>query len=273
MATSAFGYGLRVPVPPPAVVPSGRGLLFAADVRDVPDGAPELRGYYFDSDSAETTVGVVSYNGTIHDTGAMADNQDIPQYQSDDPFSVFGAFTGTMPIRSAEEANARAAARLKIGEGLGVEKAFWNGTLALHAAGNVLNGGTAVTAKLGVGLLMEWAGKNYAGVPLLHAGLRAVNELSSLQLVDLTGEGVPSVKGGAVLVPGAGYYDTPSISGTTPAANQVWVFASGRPLLYRGNITPTVAPAWSINQVRAFAQRTYTPGVDGLVAAVLVNLT
>lgn len=282
MATSVMPYG-RTYVDPPGLTPSSRGLLYTAEVRTVADSDPALRGFVFDSDSGENAVDVVSFTGSADSTNTMADNPDESNlYASDDSFTVFGSYAGVMPIRSVEEANARAAKRLQNGEYIGVEKAFWSGTLAKHAAGNLLAAGAAVSPTIGVGLLLEWGARYYAGVPYLHTGLRAANQFASLQMVDLPGLGeTPDLRGGGMLVPGAGYYSQLTIntaadgSGTaiTPTANQVWAFASGKPLLYRGSILPTSAPAWSINQVHAFAQRTYTPGVDGPVAAVLITLT
>jgi hypothetical protein len=283
MATGAFAFG-RTYVDPPAITPTGRGLLHIADVRDVAEGSPEMRGWTFDSDSGEVVVNDVAFSGGIYSTTAMTDDADESNlYSSDDPFTIYGSYAGVMPIRDVEEANARAKGRLEIGEGLAVERHFWADTLAKHAAGNLLRSGTAVSPKLGLGLLAEWSGSHYAGVPLFHAGLRGVNELAAQQLAVLPDDGAlpASTKGGGVLVPGAGYTAQPTIntkadgSGTaiTPSADQVWLFASGVPVLYRDPITEAAAPKWSINQVRAFAQRTYTPGVDGPVAAVLITLT
>lgn len=282
MATALMPYG-RTYVDPPELVPSARGLLYAAEVRTVSDDDPALRGFVFDSDSGENTVGVTVFTGSPDSTTALVDNPDESNlYVSDDPFTVYGSYAGVMPIRSQEEANKRAAARLTNGEYIGAEKAFWNGTLAVHAAGNILAAGAAVTPTIGVGLLLEFGARNYAGVPFLHAGLRAANQFASLQMVDMPGLGqTPDLRGGGTLIPGAGYYDVPTINtiaggtGTavTPAANQVWAFVSGKPLLYRGQVIPTGAADWQHNQVHAFVQRTYTPGVDGPVAAVLIDLT
>lgn len=281
MATGAFAFG-RTYVDPPRVIPSGRGLLYAAEVRDVAAGSPEMRGFTFDSDSSETTVGVVSYTGSINSTSGLTDdpNESI-LYSSDDPFTIYGSYAGVMPIRNPEEANARAAKRLALGEGIGVERGFWVNTLAKHANGNILRA-TAVTPKLGLGLLLEWAGLHYAGTPLVHMGVRAANELAGGQLLNFPEEGAPTSKGGAIIVPGSGYTVASTVntnadgtSGTavTPTADQAWLFTSGTPLLYRDPVTSLVAPKWSINQVRAFAERQYTAGVDGQVAAVLINLT
>lgn len=279
MAQGILPYG-RSWVQPPSITPSGRGLLYAADVREVADDDPALRGFAFDSDSNEMALSTVGFSGSADHTNSLTDNTDAPIFTSDDPFSVYGSFAGTMPVRDPEQANARAAARLRQGEGYAAEQAFWTATLAAHAAGRVLSA-TAVSPKLGLGLLLEWAGKNYAGIPYIHAGVRAVNELAALQLVNTPDEGAPTIKGGSFLVPGTGYFATPTIntaadgSGTavTPSTNQVWLFASGRPVLYRGQIGAEVAPKWSINQVRAYAIRTYTPGVDGYVAAVPITLS
>lgn len=280
MAQGAFAWG-RTYVDAPEFTPTGGGLLYAAEIREVADGAPELRGYSFDSDAAEVNVGTTAFSGDVNTTGALTPGDNTQLSVSDDPFTIYGAFSGTMPIRTEEEALARAAERLALGEGVGVERAFWKGILAKQAAGNLLRGTTAVKADIGLGIVAEYMGEHFNGVPHFHAGRRLSNKLAGLQLVNLPDEGNASIKGGGALVNGAGYAAKTAIntaadgSGTavTPTTDQVWLVATGSPLFYRGPVGPSGHAKFSINQVSAYAQRTYVPSIGGPVVAVLIDLT
>lgn len=275
MAQGVRPYGTSY-VTAPDFTPATGGLLQVATVRTVNDYDPALRGFIFDSDSSETALGTVDYvtGATINmNTAAMSEGDGHLYKTSRDPFTVYGAFELSLPLTTAAEAQTRAENRLAIGESIAVEAGVWNGALPGLAAGNILNSGTATPAKKALGILAEYLGHTFGGVPYFHGGRRLSNELAGLQLVNLPDTGDAFVKGGGLLVNGGGYFGKNGPDSKTATADQVWLYGTGTPLLYRSPVLVLESPKPKTNREAAYALRTYVPAFDGPVAAILVDLS
>lgn len=258
----------------PDFTPAAGGLLAAAQIREVGNDDPAMRGYMFDSDSAEVALGTVAFS-SINATTTLTTGDGPVYYTSGSPFSVYAGFDfAPLSGASDQEAQDRAAARLKLGEGLAVETEFWTVMLAATGVANVISAGTAYKPLQALGLVAEYMGLHFNGVPFFHAGRRVSTALAGNQLVNLPDMGDASVKGGGLLVNGAGYVDKTGPTGATAAtANQAWLYASGTPLLYRAEPVPVFAPDYAHNQRSAWMERTYVPSIDGPTVAILVDLT
>lgn len=277
MASGRWSYGTKTYVEAPAFTPTGGGLLDLAEVRDVEPGNPALRGYMFETELAEVALGTVS--GFTQSSTAVMPEGDGHSYEvSADPFTVFGSAALDQGAGATEaEMRTRAERRLELGEGLAAERALWETGGILPTQATVVRG-TATKTKIAVGLLAEWWGASNNGVPFFQAGLRIASDVAAQQLVEFNEEDA-QVKGGAALIVGRGYYAKTTIGAVTPSADQAWLYISGKPLLYRGSVGVTSASgiasptATTNNRVVAFASRTYVPSVDGVIGAVLVDLT
>lgn len=132
--------------------------------------------------------------------------------------------------------------------------------------------GTAVDVSVGVALLEGDAAANYAGLPTLHVP-RAIGTLMfSRRLAERKGDRFYTPQG-AKVASGGGYGD-PNLSptGTAPAANAMWIYASGEVQMARGALIEHEELNRSSNLVTAMVERVYTATVDCYTAAVLVKV-
>lgn len=260
---------------PPFTQPEG-GLLDAAALRTVKQGDPLLRGYIFESHAGEVVLDDYTFNPIGTADPALGAGLGVSFVSSGAPFTADAVVDLNWIDLEPETAQARVEERFAHAEFLKVESKFWTGPLA--GAASLQRSGTALKPSRALGFLAEWIGTRFPGVPYFHAGRRVSNEIAASQLTVLPDDGlaVAKVKGGGVLINGAGYTDKAGPTGATAAtADQAWLYVSGTPLLVRGPVvvTPTVPRYLDGNNDLAAAFRTYVPAIDGPVAAVLVDLS
>lgn len=279
MAVTQFGYPRRTYTEAPPLLPPRGGLLDAAFIKDVGAGDPLLRGFIYESHATDVTADDVTFTSVSAISDAtFATDGDLVFTTSLNPFTISSEIhLGLLDETYAGTVQERAQARFALAEGIKVETEIWTGALSTAGSTTLLRSGTALKPSRAIGLLAEWIGTRYAGVPHFHAGRRVSNEIAASQLTVLPDDGTKAaqVKGGGVLVNGAGYIDKAGPTGATAAtADQAWLYVTGNPVLVRGPVilTPT-APDYAHNLDRAFAIRTYVPSLDGPIAAVLVDLT
>lgn len=277
MASGRFSYGNATFVDAPTFHPAGGGVLDVAEVRDVVSGDPALRGFTYETELSDVGLGTVT--GFVQSsTSPLAEGASHSYETSFDPFTIYGAAGVDSGAGDTLQSVAeKAERRLTLAEGLTVERAMWEAGGILPTQATVLRSGAAIRTKLAVGILAETYAQNTNGTPYFWGGRRVANEISAQQLVDFDVADA-ELKGGGALINGAGFFAKTTIGGTTPSADQVWLFASGTPLLYRGSVGVTSAhgasnSAGMNNRLLGFAQRTYVPSIDGPVYAVLVDLT
>lgn len=277
MVAAQFSYPKRTYTTAPQIVPPRGGLLDTADVRDFAASDPILRGYVYETHAGDVVADDVSFS-VADATGdaTFAVDGDLVYVTSLPSFTI----SSEIHLELLDETYAgtveeRAAARFALAEGIKVEDEIWKGALAANAT--LLRSGTALKPSKAIGYLAEWIGTRYAGVPHFHAGRRVSNEIAASQLTVLPDDGMSAaqVKGGGILVNGAGYTDKTGPTGATAATtDQAWLYVSGTPLLVRGPvIVPPNAPDYAHNVDRSVAMRKYVPSFDAPIAAVLVDLT
>lgn len=277
MASGRWSYGNGTFVDAPTFHPAGGGVLDVAEVRDVQSGDPALRGYTYETELGDIALGTVT-GYAQSSTAAMAEGQSHNFELSFDPFTIYAAAGVDAGAGDTEASVAeKAQRRFELAEGLTVERAMWETGGILPAQASLLRSGNPIRTKLAIGILAEWYAQNTNGTPYFWGGRRIANEIAANQLVDFDVADA-EVKGGGALINGAGFFAKTTIAGVTPSADQVWLYATGTPLLYRGTVGTTSGgfnqpTASANNRLVAFASRTYVPSIDGPVAAVLVDLT
>lgn len=150
-----------------------------------------------------------------------------------------------------------------------IEEQLW--PLLASKAEDITPASGPVKPKLALGLLLEYAGKVYPGVPMLHFGRILAPVLVSEKLVE-EGEADAAAVGGAQYINGAGYYDRTGPDGVEAGDGAVWVYISGQVRLWR---TPTVTnEAYSLenNKQLAITEREYVVTVESFVAGIRVSL-
>lgn len=130
----------------------------------------------------------------------------------------------------------------------------------------------AVKPAVGLALLEQHAGVNYAGVPTIHA-TRAVGALlNDAAGVEYSGNMLVSPQGSKV-ASGAGYgIANQSPAGAAAPAGESWVYATGEVSVARGEIIPKWELDRSSNEVTLLIERPYIAVVDCYAAAVRVKV-
>jgi hypothetical protein len=137
------------------------------------------------------------------------------------------------------------------------------GSLAtLQTAATVVSGGGSNPA-VAVGNLEQALADCYKGQGVIHAPTAALATLRSTQLVERQGSRLVTAAGNQVVV-GGGYPGT-SPAGAAPAAGTSWLYATGRPFIYRG--PPRSFPLRDSidranNTVQMLAERVFLVGWD-----------
>lgn len=132
--------------------------------------------------------------------------------------------------------------------------------------------GGAVTPKVGVALLEEFAGNSYVGQPTIHVP-RAIGSL----LLDSNGavwDGTAlRTNLGAGVAAGVGYSDpNTSPGGASAAAGERWLYATGEVVIQQGDLIQRDEMEYGINHVIALVERPYLVAVDCFTAAIRVTV-
>lgn len=276
MVVNTYTLRGRTYVPAPRFAQRNDGLLALADVRDVPIGDPILRGLAFELESTASVADLDYTGATVNATADIAAFSDLTIQDGLTGFTVYAGAEFNALVAGEYDPIQRATERLLTGEETRVEKTLWDLFLGGHSTDITPTPGTAVKPIAALGLLAEYAGIHYNGLPTFHAGRRATTTLSAnwvLERDQLGGHYVCS--DGAPLIAGDGYYGTTSPDGThAPTATQAYVYVTGTPLLYRSAIDvyrPPIQP--STNGDRTVAYREYVPVIEAFSAGILVDLT
>jgi hypothetical protein len=277
--------GLLELVQPPTALPGPYGLL--ETIGPTPGAGHWQQGVIYRS---VCPVGGSTYDeclvpGTPPAQPTKVDNVD-PVWRGASPFTVYAGFSCS-PVGTPDLEQLADAALLRT-EGWQVERAFWTGQaggqdvvhphlaedsavalanfwpggnqLLLSTAATVVSGGNPAVA---VGNLEQALADCYRAQGVIHAPVSALATLAANRLVERQGSRLVTAAGNTVVV-GAGYPGT-SPAGAAPAAGTTWLYATGRPFIYRGAPRASTVPD-SLNRaentVLMLAERSYLLGWD-----------
>lgn len=194
-------------------------------------------------------------------------------FEQGDPFHIYAGVECNLFGSTEADYAQKAQERLELGEQRAAEQALWDQTFRQRAV-NLTPAGGAVSPAAALGLLEEYAGNTYGGVPVIHAGRR----LSVLLAAKSAVKGSETVTG-SDFVNGAGYFGVagPDDEEAVPAPivageNEAWMYVTGAVSLRRGPARIHNAVSTVSNDRIALAERTYVPTVDCMVGAILVTL-
>ena len=257
----------RTYVQPPTLTPAEGGIFQAAEVVDV--SGHELMGVAYDSEGTYNLETVDADLATCI-TAALAEPEGFSLVESEDPFEVNAAVKCFASGGSEQEYLDEAERRITASSQREVEQWLWEVIFPAKAV-DITPGGTAVKAKLGLGLLQEYAGKVYNFVPTLHFGKLTGTFLASADLVKFD-EDEAAVQGGAQAVNGAGYFSKAGPGGVAAGPGEAWLYMTGQIVLRQSEISTYVATEHEKNQRVAYGLRTYLATIDGFVAAIKITL-
>jgi hypothetical protein len=155
------------------------------------------------------------------------------------------------------------------GASYAVEQAIQTSVLNPEAVDRTPTAGTAVPVKEALAILEQYAGENYAGLPLFH-----VNRYGAVGILTDSAEregDVIKTKQGSPVANGAGYGPA-GPGGATAVAGTFWLYVSGQVNIWQGPDTIVEAPDLKANSNLALFERTYVSTVERFVAAVLAKL-
>lgn len=185
-----------------------------------------------------------------------------------DPFALYAMRRCSGPV-DFNRAVDRATKAFAAAEERAAEAALWARWTAA-AAGVVVINGTAQPRAKAVAQAEQWAGENYAGMPVFHARKRLVTHLT-IDLTQKTGLHLET-KQGTPIVAGAGYTDA-GPNGTAPVADTEWIFVTGTGRIQRSSIFARAAfvQVPLDNEHVALVERTYVVDTDCLLGAIAVT--
>lgn len=212
---------------------------------------------------------------------AIATATTTPGVQNAKTVGVYGAANTALPftvyilnecrtVGEMSRAQARALNILTLNEEAAVEKELWT---RMAAAATNITPGTAPSPEMGLALLEEAIGNNYAGRPIIHAspdvasilGTRGAHERHGNHLETKIGSAFAVERGAPDLGPGG-----------APAAGTEWIIASGGLFIERST-SPTLQGPFVVQQPldntqMVLAERTYVAGWDCTPVAIRVTL-
>lgn len=143
----------------------------------------------------------------------------------------------------------------------------------LQTAATVVTGAASGDPAAALGALEQALADCYKGQGVIHVPIAALSTLASAALIDRRGARLETFAGNQV-VAGGGYPGT-SPAGAAPATGTSWLYATGRPFIYRG---PPRASAVrdslnrAENTVQMLAERAFLVGWDCCHFAVPLTL-
>jgi hypothetical protein len=199
-----------------------------------------------------------------------------PSYQDGFRFQVYGGIGCESIGYDREEAMTNALRVFANKESVAVEKAMMANRFIASAtnwaAPTDITPAAAVSPKVGLALLEQHAGVNYAGAPTLHT-TRAIGALlfDSADL-EFRGDTIFSPQGSKV-ASGAGYgVANQSPAGVAAPAGESWMYATGEVTVARGEVFNKWELNRDNNEVVALVERPYMVVVDCYAAAVRVKV-
>lgn len=132
--------------------------------------------------------------------------------------------------------------------------------------------GGAVTPKVGIALLEEFAGNSYVGRPTMHVP-RSIGSLLLNENGAMWDGPALRTNFGSGIAAGAGYSD-PNLSptGVAAAAGERWIYATGEVSIAQGEMIMRDEMEYQANDVVVLAERPYLVSVDCFTAAIRVKV-
>lgn len=245
---------------PKVLLPARGGLLPAANViRDEAD--------------------VAAYHGVSYEGLPCGMSREIPapgtdkifdQYQSQEGV-LFGVYRGLeTPLLLGTPDTTDAKTVFEGGETVAVEKAVQRLLLNPLAEDLTPTPGTPVkNLKSALGILQQYAGERYTGLPLLHAN-RHITELLTEMVVD-PATFVQHTRQGTPLANGSGYGQT-GPDGAEAPEGAGWLYISGQINIWSGEVNLIEATNHQENRNYVLAEAVYAATVECFVAAILVGI-
>ena len=186
-----------------------------------------------------------------------------------DPFSVY-VIRECRTVGEMARSQAAALKMLTLNEERAVEKELWARIIA--AAPTNLTPAAPPTPEIGLALLEEGIGDNFAGRPVIHVSPNLGSILATRGAIEGRGNTMYTKIGSKVVI-GAGYPRTGV--GGAPAAGTEWMHATGSLLIDRST-SPTLQGPYVVqapldNTQVVLAERTYVAGFDCVPVATRVT--
>jgi hypothetical protein len=257
---------------------------------DSPDGESHAYGDLGDfivTVSDDQAGYVASTSITVNDVGATGPFTGDISFQkiesagidlvTGDPFSVYHLFRCALVGLDQATMQARAQGALRLGEPRAVERVLGR-LLAADAAAVDLTptAGTPVEVVRGLGLLERHAGSFYGGLPVVHAPIDAVTELSAQHAVmrAATGTRLETVQAAQVAA-GGGYDRLTGPGGVEAPEGAVWMWVTGQVVVHRSDdilVGPVMSRTPATNTASMLTERLDTVSWECIAGAVLVAL-
>jgi len=245
---------------------------------EAPDIAP-VRGGLLQHANVVPAQGHYFIDGIQYQTEFLTPPQPIPTDGSDkefernedllkgNPFTIYKGVDESLFRQSETEAKVEKA--FERGEGYAVERALQTVLLNPLAVDITPTAGTAIPVKHALAVIEQYAGANYAGLPLIHAS-RFGTAIAAGEL-EVGDDWTLHTKQGTPFANGAGY-TAEGPGGVTATGTQFWMYVTGQVNLFQGELATTSAHALQQNRALALVERSYIPTVERFVAAVLTTL-
>lgn len=245
----------------PDIAPSRGGLLSAVDV--ITD---------FDSKAF--------YTGIEYESGLDVLPRAIPTDGSDKLFDEtriekaveFGIYSGIdrPMLVTAGDPKSFLASTHKNGTSHAVEEAVQTLLLNPVAVDITPTPGTAVTdARAALGLLEQYIGSRFRGLPVIHANRFAVALFRDLE-VD-TSNWIIHTTQGTPVANGSGYGQE-GPGDVLATATQAWVYVSGQVNIWQGETSVYDAPDLKENRHQYLAETRFLANIEGPVGAILLGI-
>lgn len=256
-----------VEITAPEVAPRRFGILSVADLT-LKNPLRTLGGTTFRSNGCVPTLGVA---------GDLCGTQDVKPTQEDNEYAggfTFSAFVHRTcrAVADYTEAKERATALYNAGEQNAIETALWGYLVSAGTAATILHGGTALAPADAVSALEGYAGRHYAGDPVIHGPRGLVSLLTDKGPVERHGNRLETVLGSSVVAGGGYGYNGPGAAAA--ADNTGWLFVTGKVFGEQSALNaqnPFLTQSPRDNTVNTLVERSYSMNVDCFVAAVKVT--
>jgi hypothetical protein len=237
------------------------GLLDVATIVDEPDAHARsgVRYVTVNCHPAGLAPGQCCEAVTTDDAKVYAN----PEETCGEPFTVYKGIgcdiLGEPYDQLAQDALTR-------GESVPVENAFYQ----LFLAGAPQLTTDAVCPKVALGLLEQYAGANYTGVPVIHTTRLGATVLAAEDLAVPGIDMMLSTPLGSPVVAAAGWTAGPD--GTEPATGDFWMYATGHVVAHRSPIEVFAGRDTDTNESLAIAERAWSITAECFVVAVPVHV-
>lgn len=181
-----------------------------------------------------------------------------------DPVTLHARYECTPVGVNQADRDARAMDGLMRSESYALEAALYSRVLS--GAGVLdLTAGVATTPLRAIALLENYAGRNYAGRPVIHVDRFVGSLLTSTHTIERHGNRLETVQG-ALVASGAGY-------GQENVPTTEWAYVTGQVVIVRGKAISHADITRSTNVAMSMAERPYVFAVECIVAKAKVAVT